>query len=142
MGRPKKDSALDAVGDAGKIAIVAQPATAVNAALDVVLWSSCIAATLEFIKLSESRRAWAKAHPLESVWSASILAGLGPILGTGGWFTIGGGQIPQQVGLDEIKWAIVIGTLGYGTLKYAGDGIANGILGIISNAAKGMGMPI
>lgn len=136
--------------------ISAQPLQATEAFIDLSLMTACIAAAKMAIETSSliqtNLRKFAHDEPMAYTQLASASALLGPlgILGIGlGFFTKKDGK---QVGISEEidflkdfdmqKWAmaIIVGILAYGTLKYAGASIVDGVFGAVNNGFKTVGL--
>jgi len=136
--------------------ISAQPLQATEAFIDLALMTSCICAAKMAIEtnsvIQTNLRKFAHDEPMAYTQVASMMSLLGPlgILGIGlAFFAKKDGQtigIKEEIELlknpDMQKWAmaVIVGILAYGTLKYAGASIVDGIFGAVNNGFKTVGL--
>lgn len=134
MTKKKVKGPIESLQSASTI-IAAQPATAMNAITDFALWGSCIYAAHGFLETNAGQ--FMKDHPVQSWALSGIFGPFGPFVGG----ILDQAKYPNQIPTNDNswKWAFIVGTLAFGTLKYAGQSIAEGIFGAVSGAAKAVG---
>ena len=140
-----------------EMVISAQPLQATEALLDFALLGACIAAAKMAIATNTTIigniEKWTKSKPLDYAMAVGMLSLLGPIgvfIGIPAAASIRKEATP--LGLSTIasslldpelrNWAIsiTVGVLAYGTLKYAGASIVDGISGAIKGGFSTIGL--
>lgn len=124
------------VPDQLKELLASRPDGAVTAVTDMAIWSSCImvahTAIVEFDKTNQ----WLEKNPIIAWQLVPVFTPLIFLIPSGS------GQPIFDFGTDDWKWALIIGTLAFGTLKYAGNGIVDGVFGAVGSALKVVGVSI
>jgi len=126
------------VPDQLKELLATRPDGAVTAITDMALWSSCIMVAHTAIVNFDKTNDWLASNPIVAWQLVPIFT---PII-----FLIpppvGETKPIFDFGSDDWKWALIIGTLAFGTLKYAGNGIVEGVFGAVGSALKVVGISI
>jgi len=127
------------VADTIKEMIASKPDGTITAVTDLALWSSCIIVAHTAIVTFDKANNWIKDNPIAAWQLVPIFTPFIFLLPPPSGDTT---KPLIDLGSDDWKWALIIGTLAFGTLKYAGNGIVDGMSGAIGSALKVVGITL